>query len=589
MERVWCKFGVVAPGGMVIGISPGVAGEQWLLTESGVWRSANEDWLSVHSERRQLRAGALVETVGCVAVAAATGGILYSPNRGQHWYAAWADDITSPITCFAASPGDAANLTLLAGSADAGILRSADGGRRWSLVNVGLRDYTSLALATAPSWAVGEVVFAATADGVYRSPNGGRAWKRANRGLEDVAIQALAISPDFGSDATLLAGAEDGRLFQSCDQGETWILISTLGDATPINGLCWLASGGWLVAGMGDGRILRSADHGQTWESVALGEPLLTLIQSGDRLYAGLAERGLVHSEDAGATWRNNLALAARDLTRLVEMGDTLLAYGATGGIWRATEETWERIVDLELQQPIDLIAAVGDVLFAAVGADIAALLEGERWEIVASITTGRIVAMVGDTCEAGQVWIATSHGSVWRIGANGAAWCVPEMLAVGEEPIALCVYQRAPVVATLDRSAGHVHIWRMEAASQHWSLWCTAAAAWSGAQFLLAAADSAPNLIAVGTQIWRLEDDNWIGQDLDGTPILRLLRIRESARISVVTEQHCFTTLDAITWERQSLPAPEGGLLDLAFLNSTPPRLIGLGPGGALWSTEDL
>jgi photosystem II stability/assembly factor-like uncharacterized protein len=340
---------------------------------------------------------------------------------------------------------------------------------------------------------------------------------------------------------------------------------------------------------MGDGRILRSADYGQTWESVALDEPLLTLVQSGDRLYAGLAERGLVHSEDAGATWRTNVALAAHDLTRLVEMGGTLLAYGATGGIWRATEETWERIVDLELQQPIDLIAAVGDVLFAAAGADIAALLEGERWEIVASITTGRIVAMVGDASEAGQVWIATSHGSVWRISANGTAWCVPETLAAGEEPIALSVYQRAPVVATLDRSAGQVHIWRMEATSQRWSLWCTVATAWSAAQFLLAAADNAPQLIAVGTQIWRLEGDNWIGQDLDGKPILGLLWMRESARISAVTEQHCFTTLDGITWERQSLPAPEGGLLDLAFLDSTPPQLIGLGPGGALWSLEAL
>ena len=61
---------------------------------------------------------------------------------------------------------------------------------------------------------------------------------------------------------TLVAGGEDGRLFRSCDQGETWVLMATLADAVPINGLCWLPAGGWLVAGLGDGRVLRSADQG---------------------------------------------------------------------------------------------------------------------------------------------------------------------------------------------------------------------------------------------------------------------------------------------------------------------------------------
>jgi len=50
------------------------------------------------------------------------------------------------------------------------------------------------------------------------------------------------------------------------------------------------------------------------------------------------------------------------------------------------------------------------------------------------------------------------------------------------------------------------------------------------------------------------------------------------------VTEHHRFNTFDAVTWNSQALPAPQGGLLDLAWVAGTSPRLIGLGPGGVLW-----
>ncbi len=535
------------------------------------------------------RASALVDVAGCVIAGDAAGGMRYSPNSGQHWYTAWDDEVASPITCFTVSPADATSLTLLAGTADAGILRSSDGGRRWSLVNVGLGDYTILTLTTIATWAVREIVFAGTGDGVYRSPNGGRAWKRANCGLEGLAIQALAISPHFGDDATLIAGGEDGRLFRSSDQGETWVLLAILAESVSVNGLCWLPEGGWLVAGLGDGRILRSADQGKTWETMFLDAPLLTLVHSGDRLYAGFVEQGLAYSEDSGVTWQADAMLTCRDLTRFVATQGTLLAYGATGGVWRAHGEDWERVVDPELQEPIEVVTAVGDVLFVAAGAEIAALLEGKRWVVVATITDGRAVAMTSDPGRLGQVWIATDQGTLWRVEADGVAWRAPAELPTGEEPIALAVYEHTPVVATIDRAVGRVRIWRMDMTSQCWSIWLECSTAWAGVQLLLATTDTAPDLIAVGTFIWHREGSSWLAQDLDGTPILRLLRVPGSSQIAVVTEQHHFTTLDGVTWERQDLLAPPGGLLDLAYIGSMPPRLIGLGLGGMLWSEDNL
>jgi photosystem II stability/assembly factor-like uncharacterized protein len=583
MGLSWRNIGAIALGGTVLGISPGHAGEHWLLTDSGAWRSAHDSWQPVLIDAQPLRASTLIDVAGCVIVGNATGGIRYSPNSGQHWYAAWDEDVASPITCFAASPADATHLTLLAGSADAGVLRSSDGGRRWTLVNVGLRDYTILALAVTPSWLEREVVFAATGDGVYRSPNGGRAWKPANRGIEGLLIQSLAISPTFSDDAMLVAGSEDGQLFKSCDQGQTWALIATRADSVPINGICWLSTGGWLVVGLGDGHILRSDDQGRTWATVALEAPLLALTQDGDRLYAGLVDQGLVYSDDAGATWQADSALAVRDLTRLVDMHGSVLAYGATGGIWRADGEDWQRIIDPELQSPIEALVAIGSVLFAAAGAEIAALLDGAQWVTAATLATEQILAMISDPNQAGQLWIATDHGSIWRVGVDGSTWCVPDVLAPGEHPIALALHKHAPVVATIDRSVGRVRIWQMDLESQRWLLWLECPTDWAGAQLLLT--DTAPELIAVGSRVWQREGNSWIAHDLDTTPILRLLRVPGSAQIIAVTEQHYFTTSDGVTWNSQNLPVPPGGLLDLAYVGSTPPQLIGLGSGGVLWS----
>jgi hypothetical protein len=268
-------------------------------------------------------------------------------------------------------------------------------------------------------------------------------------------------------------------------------------------------------------------------------------------------------------------------------MQGTVLAYGATGGMWRADGEDWQRIVDLELQSPIEVMVAVGSVLFAAAGAEIVALLDGTHWVTVATVATEQIIAMISDPSQAGQIWIATDHGSVWRVGVDGSAWCVPAVLAAGEHPIALALHKHAPVVATIDRSIGRVRIWQMDMASQRWVLWLECPTAWAGAQLLLT--DTAPDLIAVGPRVWQREGTSWIAHDLDTTPILRLMRVPGSLQIIAVTEQHYFTTLDGVTWNSQTLAVPLDGLLDLAYVGSTPPQLIGLGPGGVVWSVDHL
>jgi hypothetical protein len=285
----------------------------WAATDAGLWRRYGEGWrpitlpLAAPVVSAIVRAGAPGDPGGALLVAGLTGGVLCSAGDAGHWYGAWVDEIASGVTCFAVSPRFGVDRVVLAGTTGDGVLRSADGGRRWRLANFGLTGYTILALATPPCWGRREEVFAATDEGIYRSPNGGRAWQRADAGFGAVA-QALAVSPRFAVDRTLYAGSEAAGLYRSIDAGRSWQLWST--EARDVNCL-WLAPDDprLLVAGDGDGAILRSADGGVRWECGWRGtDAVLTLAGSGAALYAGLYQGGLLMSLDRGRSWRRSVA-----------------------------------------------------------------------------------------------------------------------------------------------------------------------------------------------------------------------------------------------------------------------------------------
>lgn len=234
--------------------------------------------------------------------------VQYSTNCGETWHGSWLDEIIGGVTCFTASPSIATDWVVIAGTEHDGLLRSADGGRRWRLENFGLSGYTVLALATAPDWRSRENVFAATDEGIYRSSNGGRAWQRA-QGCETGA-QALAVSPQFAVDQTLYAGSEEQGLYRSTDAGRTWQPRSV--EVAGINGL-WIAPHDplLLVAGTANGLLLRSADGGASWECGWSGaDAVLALAGSGISLYAGLYQGGLLMSPDGGRTWQRDREIA---------------------------------------------------------------------------------------------------------------------------------------------------------------------------------------------------------------------------------------------------------------------------------------
>jgi ligand-binding sensor domain-containing protein len=112
--------------------------------------------------------------------------------------------------------------TLYAGTEDAGVFKSTDGGGEWTAVNGGLTASNINALAVDPRTA--GTLFAGTDDGrIFRSTNGGDNWLALNNGLTANQIKAVAIDPV--TPTTLYAGTDVG-IFVSINEGVRWDSIN---------------------------------------------------------------------------------------------------------------------------------------------------------------------------------------------------------------------------------------------------------------------------------------------------------------------------------------------------------------------------
>ena len=211
-------------------------------------------------------------------------GVAYSPDGGQAWQAAWLDGVETAILCFASDPRFEQTGVILAGSEGSGLLRSTDRGRRWSVCNFGLQDYTILALTwTAPpstsTWPAWQIVFAATETGLYRSPNGGLGWRRC-AGAEG-CFETLAVGADFYVSGLVLAGSEESGLWRSVDGGRHFEPVP---DAPQeINALA-ATSTGWFLSDAE--RLWRSPD-GCTWTSLPDTQPALVFLADEQGVWIG--------------------------------------------------------------------------------------------------------------------------------------------------------------------------------------------------------------------------------------------------------------------------------------------------------------
>ena len=181
---------------------------------------------------------------------------------------------------------------LYCGTAEAGLWRSADGGRSWEPVGEGIAygKVTAVAVSAAEGTDGRGVVYAGTEPStLFRSEDGGDSWREleAMRRLpsssewnfppEPTTDHVRWISPDPGAPGGLFVCIEAGALVRSYDGGDTWedrvddgpIDTHTLAVREDAPGRLYSAAGdGFLSEGRG---YAESPDGGDTWERFSDG------------------------------------------------------------------------------------------------------------------------------------------------------------------------------------------------------------------------------------------------------------------------------------------------------------------------------
>lgn len=190
--------------------------------------------------------GNVVWAAGHELLARSTGG-------AESWQSVWPDGLPHlDIHAFAASPDDTDTLWAALSAASAGLYRSTDGGRSFSLVTSQIGG-GFMALAVTPR---GRVLAADGLRGLIASTDEGSSW----RTVLEADVTDIAASPE---DPNRILIAADGVLL-STDGGESWKRVLGAGKAT--GPLAWSSSDPRVAYAVGLRRTLyRSVDGGASW------------------------------------------------------------------------------------------------------------------------------------------------------------------------------------------------------------------------------------------------------------------------------------------------------------------------------------
>ena len=203
-------------------------------------------------------------------------------------------------------------------------------------------------------------LYAGTDSGVYKSTDGGASWQPSNTGMEVYRVQTIAVDPN--SPSTLVAGTitpdgvESVGIFKSTDAGATWTQ-SNVGLYDPLLGIGPLdietlafdpKKPGTIWAGSRYSEIFQSVDDGVTWVPRTIGGYQLGLETSSFRIdpsdsnkVLAATNNGLVRTTDGGSTWGFYGDAGVSFFTLAADPSNALVLYaGSTdgSGIFKSTD-----------------------------------------------------------------------------------------------------------------------------------------------------------------------------------------------------------------------------------------------------------
>ena len=234
------------------------------------------------------------------------GNLFKSTNDGNSWQRLVKGiDHQGNLVTFALA--DQNNQILYLSSLTDGIYKSEDGGESWFKVNQGLENLLLAKLATSAN---GKTVVAAGIErGVYYSNNGGKNWQTI---IEEGKITALAIHPQQAN--YLIIGDRQGKLSLSKDGGKTWQIEKTIGQGSAITAIAFspgFTTDNTIYIGTEKEGVWQSKDEGQTFVAlnrdnspVNIRDIVPLTNQKNTNLYVSDWNNGLFFSQDDGETWQ---------------------------------------------------------------------------------------------------------------------------------------------------------------------------------------------------------------------------------------------------------------------------------------------
>ncbi|MFK8031724.1 MAG: glycoside hydrolase family 97 N-terminal domain-containing protein [Gammaproteobacteria bacterium] len=249
--------------------------------------------------------GIVAGTAGRLYANTLGGGILISDDSGDSWEAAIVPDMVNEAARTVIndpSAGDA----LYASIETVGVVKSTDGGGRWTVLNGALASGLVTELFVNP--ADSQTLLAATLkSGVFKSVDGGDLWASVDDPYGGFRVTEFAAG--IASDRVFAASIDYG-LLTSDDSGGVWQGGIVDSQAEPVVSEIALhpTDTGTLYAAASGVGLLKSTDGGASWDLVSesFGNQFILAIaidpQDPDVVYAGTGD-GVYVTEDGGETW----------------------------------------------------------------------------------------------------------------------------------------------------------------------------------------------------------------------------------------------------------------------------------------------
>lgn len=464
----WSNAGTGISGSYVrsLAISTAFAADRtiYAATSGGVFKSTDggANWLAVNSGLYHTNVLSLAISTGFATdrtIFAITtidpfygGGIFKSTDGGANW--SWvdgnysiSDKTVSGCTCLTLSPDYAVDQTVFAGTKDAGILISRDGGYGFSQVD-GMVDKNILTLTVSPGYSADKTAFAGTYANMLKSTDRGGSWNPANNGIKNLEFGPFSVSPNYAVDQTVITQANN--VFKKTNDGGTnWSEAPFGKGAYSLAYSPGFASDRTLFAGVMAGGVYKSADGGSSWvpaksgiDQVSINSLAISPAFVNDKtIFAGSLSNGVFKTVSGGDSWNavnsgisgSGLYIKALTLSPGYAADQTVFA-GTNAGVYKSSNggSSWSAFNTGLLNTRITALAispgyAADSTIFAGTEAGVFKSTDGgASWSAFSSGIGSVAISALAMSPGYGVdriIYAGTSGSGVFKSADGGQNW----------------------------------------------------------------------------------------------------------------------------------------------------------------------